>query len=81
MSNPLHVLSASGNPETRELTKSCAQCLVECPNMRQCGNCKDARYCSSECQILHWPKHKVYKSSIIPQGAVSAIDTTASWTK
>mmetsp|Transcript_14120 Transcript_14120/g.31518 ORF Transcript_14120/g.31518 Transcript_14120/m.31518 type:complete len:278 (-) Transcript_14120:217-1050(-) len=35
----------------------------DCPNdvgvpTKRCGDCRRARYCSKECQIAMWPKHK-----------------------
>ena len=31
-----------------------AQCGVAAPNLKACGRCGDAAYCSRECQIAHW---------------------------
>jgi hypothetical protein len=27
--------------------------------LRKCTGCKRARYCGQQCQILHWPAHKI----------------------
>lgn len=40
--------------------KICAQCKVELvKNPLQCSRCKMISYCSKECQVANWPKHKL----------------------
>ena len=43
--------------------RSCLVCGKEATN--KCVRCKKARYCSRECQVVHWPKHK---STCKPEG-------------
>ena len=37
-----------------------------------CGACKEAAYCSTDCQKLHWPEHKKACSRKL-QGAVKKL--------
>ena len=42
-----------------------AQCGVAASNLKACGRCGDAAYCSRECQIAHWKRgHK--KKCVLP---------------
>jgi len=36
----------------------CAQCGTRSDKLLTCARCKDAKYCSKECQIEHFPVHK-----------------------
>lgn len=52
-----------GNPKADNKHR-CMQCKKEEPTDKKkkllvCGKCKSARYCSKECQLKHWPTHKV----------------------
>lgn len=41
--------------------KNCFQCQKtdsDTEKMYQCSKCKSVYYCSKECQIQHWKKHK-----------------------
>ncbi|KAG7672885.1 hypothetical protein Ndes2526B_g08357 [Nannochloris sp. 'desiccata'] len=38
--------------------QDCANCGATDGNLRRCSRCKEARYCSKECQIEHFPSHK-----------------------
>jgi hypothetical protein len=38
-------------------TVPCAACGMERAS-NVCSKCKEARYCSRECQVAHWPAHK-----------------------
>ena len=40
----------------KEELKKCAQCKK--PSTSSCSLCHKAKYCSKECQTLHWPTHK-----------------------
>ncbi|KAF9477092.1 hypothetical protein BDN70DRAFT_131225 [Pholiota conissans] len=56
---------------------TCAACdtWVD-PNepLMRCGKCKLSSYCSKECQIMHWPIHKLrcIKTKLSPQKLVSS---------
>lgn len=39
----------------------CANCTKLAPKMNQCSRCKMVKYCSRDCQALHWKK--VHKQS------------------
>jgi ankyrin repeat protein len=39
-------------------TLSCAGCGVLDPDVKQCGKCKLAMFCTRECQMKSWPLHK-----------------------
>lgn len=41
-----------------ESTKTCAQCSKP-SSIHRCSKCQNAYYCSTECQKLHWNKHKL----------------------
>lgn len=36
----------------------CARCGLEKSNLQRCGRCRDATYCSKECQKSHWEFHR-----------------------
>ena len=38
--------------------KVCASCQIALQKMKKCSVCKDAHYCSRECQRKAWPEHK-----------------------
>jgi len=37
----------------------CAWCDMLAEKLSRCGCCKQARYCSKECQLAHWSRHKI----------------------
>ena len=49
--------------------KACLQCSL--PASQTCGNCKNAVYCSRECQKLQWPAHKLYCIQDVEEIAVA----------
>ena len=51
------------DPETK-LSQSCCGCGKVVENIQQCSRCKASKYCSRKCQVDHWSKHKVLRSSI-----------------
>ena len=35
-------------------------------NVKRCGGCKSANYCSKQCQVQHWPNHSdICKATIV----------------
>ena len=36
----------------------CENCLVRGTKMKKCSRCKIAHYCNSDCQKVHWARHK-----------------------
>jgi MYND finger len=53
--------AARTRPKAREL-RECSKCKVKetngGPELSRCKSCKDAFYCSRECQVADWPRHK-----------------------
>jgi hypothetical protein len=44
-----------------EVLRQCSQCNkaeTHAKTFSRCSRCGDARYCSRDCQLLHWPTHK-----------------------
>ncbi|KAJ7290537.1 hypothetical protein C8J57DRAFT_1276084 [Mycena rebaudengoi] len=39
-------------------TEMCENCLVRRTDLRRCAGCGHVRYCSKECQKVHWKEHK-----------------------
>lgn len=54
-------------------TIACYSCGASKPvagmALSKCGRCQTARYCSRECQVKDWPKHKGY--CVAPEKAIS----------
>jgi len=42
----------------KETHAACAQCHHRLSVLRRCAGCGAVKYCSTECQTLHWPTHK-----------------------
>ena len=36
----------------------CSWCYKECGDLKLCGKCYTSGYCSKDCQVKHWSKHK-----------------------
>jgi hypothetical protein len=49
----LEVADAKARGETQSACFSCGK-----PATNMCGKCKSAAFCSKECQLSYWPKHK-----------------------
>jgi hypothetical protein len=45
--------------EFESITASCRRCLSS-ENLKSCSKCRVVCYCSRECQVADWPKHKEY---------------------
>jgi hypothetical protein len=43
---------------SRFMGRACHNCFKTNKEMSRCGLCLKARYCSKECQMNHWPRHK-----------------------
>ncbi|WAR07802.1 HSOP1-like protein [Mya arenaria] len=41
-----------------QVVQTCCQCAKPSDNLKTCGRCKKAAYCSKKCQREHWRKHK-----------------------
>src|SRR4030042_3412346 len=41
-----------------ELEKRCRNCKLMSNNMKCCSRCRFPYYCSRECQVEDWPRHK-----------------------
>jgi ankyrin repeat protein len=44
---------------SRFMGRSCYNCFETKAIMQKCGSCVRTRYCCKECQLAHWPEHKV----------------------
>lgn len=42
-----------------DLIHGCNHCGNGNRRMKKCSRCKVPRYCSKECQLADWPKHKI----------------------
>lgn len=41
------------------ILKKCANCLELKPDCKRCSVCLNVWYCGRECQVKHWPTHKL----------------------
>ena len=48
-------------------------CARVTPNMTRCDQCRQMRYCSRECQVQHWPIHKIVCMKCMGCGADSGV--------
>jgi hypothetical protein len=48
-----------GMCETVPWGKICGGCGATSAKLLKCRTCKTVRYCSKECQLKHWPRHRV----------------------
>jgi len=39
--------------------KQCAACGQSSVTIKRCGRCRNALYCNTKCQEMHWVKHKI----------------------
>ncbi|KAF8157359.1 hypothetical protein K438DRAFT_2026235 [Mycena galopus ATCC 62051] len=62
---------SASSKEIREyrnrINPACTHCMGR-GELRRCGKCKGAWYCSKECQKKHWPKHKEWCSEVDGSG-------------
>jgi hypothetical protein len=48
-------------------------CVRVTPNMMHCNQCRQTRYCSRECQVKHWPIHKIVCMQCMGCGAARGV--------
>ena len=62
----------------KQTTAICTECKQEIglERLLVCGECKIANYCSKECQVADWPRHRIYCKI-----ACVSDDMIASWTQ
>lgn len=61
--NWLSLGAREGNPrciESLESSKTCFSCGGTFSNLKRCGACKLANYCTPDCQQKDWKKHKMF---------------------
>ncbi|CAN7134163.1 unnamed protein product [Brassica rapa subsp. narinosa] len=68
------VAAACGVPVNNEF-HACARCFS--PAKTRCSRCKSVRYCSGQCQIIHW--RLAHKDECIPVEACSSSSERASF--
>ena len=52
------VKKATKSLVTEEFSTKCSNCGKEAENLKRCGTCQVAAYCSKECQRNDWTRHK-----------------------
>ncbi|KAJ7114325.1 hypothetical protein C8R44DRAFT_227342 [Mycena epipterygia] len=59
---------------------SCTNCHKIDPDLKlsRCGRCKEAWYCSKECQKKHWPKHKEFCRNVDGSGILKLVNNFSS---
>jgi hypothetical protein len=50
--------------DEQEVANVCFGCGLQCKDMKRCGGCKLAKYCSQECQLKAW---KLSHKKLCPQ--------------
>jgi hypothetical protein len=79
------------NPATRQ----CNNCMKNTENAKVCAACKNAFYCSKDCQRANWPRHKpvcqlkqagsvgaaAASAAIVPAGRTPALTQTERYLK
>ena len=48
----------------------CAKCGTKAADVKKCGGCKIARYCSKKCQQTDWMEHKLLCRSVYDRVAL-----------
>ena len=46
-------------PDAMANTEKCAGCGKKKEEMKKCGRCLEAKYCTKDCQVADWRMHKV----------------------
>ena len=54
-----HVLSVPKGFANLSKKRFCAKCNTFAGKLQKCAKCKQVSYCSRECQVGHWPEHKL----------------------
>lgn len=50
--------SCKQNFDLMPKTYTCSVCAFRATSMKKCSRCLQSRYCSTDCQLEHWPEHK-----------------------
>ena len=59
-----------------QLCERCCHCKIEKENLRRCAKCNNACYCSKECQVADWSRHKLLcADNVIPFKKVDPVKT------
>ena len=48
----------NSSPDEIEVSRKCLLCKSTPEKLKKCGKCGVAKYCSRECQVKDWPRHK-----------------------
>ena len=60
-----HVGGKNVAPVKEKPSFICCVCKIKTDNIKQCANCKSAKYCSKECQSKHYQYHKEICEAIV----------------
>lgn len=63
-----------------DITMAPSKCIVcKTPNGKCCITCKSAKYCSTKCQKLDWPLHKLLCKRFATYGELPSVSRRSLW--
>ena len=58
------------SPPSPATSKICVVCGQE--GLKKCEGCRSTRYCGTDCQTRHWPRHKEFCADVVLAGEAKA---------